>query len=145
MKQLYIFSAIFCNFLSCSEKELLTVQVNDSFSIDFNEKIQLQDSFILEFIQVEDDRCLQEKCSTCFGTSATAWFSLTSDTQIDTIELQIVGCKTGEEDCNPCDDVNFEVVKGIKFGLLKLAPYPTIANSPILIKEYKATMKILPE
>lgn len=146
MKKINISILVLGICFSCTNDDLHPlVSANDSFEIKLDEKVIIGDTLTLKCIQIEDKRCLQEKCSSCFGTSAKIWLTLLKDNHVDTMKLQIVGCNLGYDDCETCENVNFEIINGLKFGLLKLAPYPTISNSPIPKSVYKATLKVLTE
>ena len=142
MKPIFSFFLYSLLLYSCSEDPILNL--NSPVVVSYNEKVRLSEDIDIEFFDVDDDRCYQEMCSSCFGSTALGYFKLFYNNQIDTIDIYIEGCNEGVDDCEVCSNVRSKEINGLKIGLLKLEPFPTLSNSPVPSNTLKATLKVLP-
>jgi len=102
--------------------------IGETFNVAFNECVTLVDSignetYRLCFDSVWDGRCVDSACYLCYGSTADiviTWI----DQDSTELPLTLLGCRNNTEPL--CNDQYYyrKDTLGLRFCLLKLAPYP---------------------
>jgi hypothetical protein len=148
MKNLFV---VFILLFSMCSKDTVTDsssfqrdQSNGAYVIKINEEMSVGDSLSITLNAINDTRCLKEACVVCFGSEAELEIIAKNSNTTDTLNIGIIGCIDGVDDCETCGNPYQEISWGDKkIYLLKLSPYPDNTNSPVVDSLYRATIKII--